>query len=131
MQTHTTSRMPPPTGQKPHSLIASDRVEGTAVRRSDGKKIGVIQRLMIDKLSGKVAYTVLHFGGFLGIGDKHLPVPWQLMRYNPTLEAYEINLSDDELAKAPSYDASTDFDWGEREIELQNYYKTMPYWGAF
>jgi hypothetical protein len=131
MQTQTTTKMP--TAPKPHSLIASDRVEGTAVRRSDGKKIGDIQRLMIDKLSGKVAYAVLHFGGFLGIGDKHLPVPWQLMRYNPSLEAYEINLSDDELAKAPSYDAKSEFDWGDRdrEIVIHDYYKTMPYWGAF
>ena len=59
-----------------HSLIASDRVEGTDVRRSGGDKIGSIQRLMIDKLSGNVAYAVLCFGGFLGVGRKHLPVPW-------------------------------------------------------
>jgi uncharacterized protein YrrD len=50
-------------------LIASDKVEGTAVRRSDGTKLGSIQRLMIDKLTGKVAYAVMTFGGFLGIGD--------------------------------------------------------------
>jgi hypothetical protein len=53
-----------------HSLIASDRVEGTPVRRSSGEKIGTIERLMIDKLSGNVAYAVLSFGGFLGIGQK-------------------------------------------------------------
>jgi hypothetical protein len=51
-----------------HTLIASDRVEGTPVRRADGEKIGTIQRLMIDKLSGSVAYAVLSFGGFLGMG---------------------------------------------------------------
>ena len=52
---------------KKHSLIASDRVEGTPVRRSSGEKIGTIQRLMVDKLSGKVAYAVLSFGGFIGL----------------------------------------------------------------
>ena len=53
---------------KPHQLIASDRVEGTAVRRPNGDMIGHIERLMIDKVSGKVSYAILSFGGFLGIG---------------------------------------------------------------
>lgn len=115
---------------QPHSLIASDRVEGTAVRRSDGSKIGVIVRLMIDKITGKVAYAVLHFGGFLGMGGRYLPVPWERMTYNPALMAYEINLSDEELAKAPSYAADSDFDWGdrEREGEIHSYYRVPPYW---
>jgi len=119
--------------RKPHSLIASDRVEGTAVRRSDGKKIGTIERLMIDKLSGNVAYAILSFGGILGMGQKHLPVPWSRMQYNPALEAYEINLSDEELAKAPSYAADKDFDWGDRtrETEIHAYYGARTYWGAY
>ena len=114
-----------------HSLIASDRVEGTAVRRTGGEKIGTIQRLMIDKLSGTVAYAVLSFGGFLGIGEKHLPVPWSRLTYNPSLEAYEVNLSDDELKKAPSTETDTEFDWGDREQEraVHSYYKVPPYWG--
>ena len=55
---------------KPHALIASDRVEATVVRRSNGEKVGSIERLMIDKLSGKVAYAVLSFGGFLRLNEK-------------------------------------------------------------
>lgn len=114
-----------------HTLIASDRVEGTAVRRSDGDKVGTIQRLMIDKLSGNVVYAVLSFGGFLGIGEKHLPVPWPSLNYNPALEGYELDLSDEELAKAPSYAADKEFDWGDREQEraLHSYYRVPPYWG--
>ena len=50
-----------------HNLIASDRVEGTPVRRSSGEKIGTIERLMIDKLSGNVAYAVLSFGALMGL----------------------------------------------------------------
>jgi hypothetical protein len=61
-----------------HSLIASDRVEGTpVVRVATGTKIGTIQRLMISKRGGKVAYAVLKFGGLLGFGEKHFPVPWR------------------------------------------------------
>ena len=61
------------------SLIGSDKVEGTNVYRSNGDKIGSIERIMIDKQSGKVAYAVMSFGGFLGIGHDHYPVPWSLL----------------------------------------------------
>ena len=58
------------------SLIGSDKVEGTAVYGPDRGKIGSLERVMIDKLSGKVAYAVLSFGGFLGMGEDYYPVPW-------------------------------------------------------
>ena len=61
---------------RPHQLIASDRVEGTAVRRPNGDRIGHIERLMIDKVTGKVSYAILSFGGFLGMGTNLLPLPW-------------------------------------------------------
>ena len=61
---------------RPHQLIASDRVEGTSVRRPNGDRIGHIERLMIDKISGKVSYAILSFGGFLGMGTNLLPLPW-------------------------------------------------------
>jgi hypothetical protein len=120
------------TVSKAHSLIASDRVEGTAVRRPDGSKVGSIERLMIDKLSGKVAYAVLSFGGFLGMGEKHAAIPWERLTYDPALEAYRVNLSDDEISRAPTHSAG-DFDWGDRtrEIEIHNYYGAKPYWGAY
>jgi|ERR1041385_9134983 hypothetical protein len=121
----------PDAGKKKHALIASDRVEGTLVRRLSGEKIGTIQRVMIDKISGKVAYAVLSFGGFLGIGEKHLPIPWERLKYDTTSEAYHISISDAELARAPSYAADKEFDWGDRSEErrLHDYYGTRPYWG--
>src|ERR1700720_3281096 len=116
--------------QKSHSLIASDRVEGTPVRRSDGEKIGTIERLMIDKLSGNVAYAVLSFGGFLGMGQKHAPIPWARLNYDPTLGAYHLDLGNEELSGAPSIAADEELDWGDRsrEIEIHNYYRVPPYW---
>jgi PRC-barrel domain len=118
---------------QPHSLIASDRVEGTPVRRADGSKIGAIQRVMIDKLSGNVAYAILSFGGFLGMGQKHLPIPWPRLSYDRKLGAYRLDLSDEELSRAPAFEASKDFDWGDRsqEIEVHRYYRVPPYWGAY
>jgi hypothetical protein len=113
-----------------HNLIASDRVEGTAVRRPNGEKIGAIQRLMIDKLSGNVAYAVLSFGGFLGMEQKHLPVPWGRLKYDPAQEAYKLDLTDEELRRAPAYEADKEFDWGDRsqEILIHSYYKAPHYW---
>jgi hypothetical protein len=66
------------------ALIGSDKVEGTAVYGMDGTNIGSIQRVMIDKISGKVAYAVTSFGGFLGIGEEYFPLLWSQLRL-PTL----------------------------------------------
>jgi hypothetical protein len=117
----------------PHQLIASDRVEGTAVRRPNGDMIGHIERLMIDKISGKVSYAVLSFGGFLGIGANLLPLPWGRLGYSTRFEAYELDIDDGELKRAPSFRADKDFDWGDRskEEELHRYYGMPPYWGGF
>lgn len=128
METHTEAA-----ARKKHTLVPSDRVEGTPVCRVNGERIGTIQRVMIDKVSGNVAYAVLSFGGFLGIGQKHLPIPWSRLNYNIENEAYQVDLSDDELKKAPAYEADKDFDWGDRssEIVVHRYYGARPYWGAF
>ena len=64
------------------SLIGSDKVEGTAVYGRDDQKIGTVQRVMIDKISGKIAYAVVSFGGFLGLGEEYFPMPWASLKYN-------------------------------------------------
>jgi hypothetical protein len=107
METHTTT-------QKVHDLIASDRVEGTPLRRANGEMIGRIQRLMIDKHSGNVAYAVLSCGGFLPVGRKHLAIPWQRLNYNCALGAYQIELTDDELNRVRSSAADQELDCGDR-----------------
>src|ERR1700730_11759498 len=64
------------------SLIASDRVEGTAVYDAQGKRIGKIEHLVIDKSGGRVVYAVLSFGGFLGIGANHYPISWKMLDFD-------------------------------------------------
>jgi len=132
MEADTLTQNDAPTTKK-HSLIASDRVEGTPVRRPNGDKIGTIQRLMVDKLSGKVAYAVLGFGGFIGIGQKHLPIPWSRLNYDPDSGAYQLDLSDEELELAPAYEANKEFDWGDRseEVRIHDYYQAPRYWGGY
>jgi hypothetical protein len=118
---------------KPHSLIASDRIEGTEVRRPNGDRIGHIERLMIDKISGKVSYAILSFGGFLGIGANLVPLPWARMTFSRKLDAYQLDISDEELRRAPSFVDNADFDWGDRALEedVHRYYGVPPYWGGF
>ncbi|MBV9077223.1 MAG: PRC-barrel domain-containing protein, partial [Methylobacteriaceae bacterium] len=82
-------------------LIASDRVEGTPVRRGGGERIGTIERLMIEKRSGRVACAVMSFGGVLGLGAEHRILPWHVLTYSPELDAYAVSLTDEELGRAP------------------------------
>ena len=113
-----------------HSLISSDKVEGTALRRPNGDKIGEIERVMIDKRSGKVAYAVMSFGGFLGIGEDYYPVPWNKLTYNTALDAYELDITEDQLRGAPKYSAGTNFDYSHESggRAIHDYYNVPPYW---
>ncbi len=114
----------------PHEMIASDRVQGTAVYRSSGEKIGHIERIMIDKRSGQAAYAVMNFGGFLGLAQDSYPIPWSLLDYNPTLGGYEVNITDEQLKDAPKLMRDDSLDLGDRERDLRiyDYYGMTPYW---
>jgi hypothetical protein len=109
-----------------YDLIGSDKVEGTNVYRSNGEKVGQIERVMLGKTSGKVAFAVMSFGGFLGLGHDHYPVPWSRLKYNERLGGYELNISDQELKGAPKYEAAN---WNrERDKKVFDYYGVPGYW---
>jgi sporulation protein YlmC with PRC-barrel domain len=84
-------------------VISSDDVEGTAVYNPAGEKLGSIDNLMIDKLSGQVLYAVMEFGGFLGIGSDRYPIPWDLLKYDTNKGGYIVPLDKDKLKNAPKY----------------------------
>ena len=109
------------------NLIGSDKVEGTPVYRLNGDNIGQIERVMIDKISGKVAYAVMSFGGFLGIGEDYYPLPWSVLTYNPTLGGYEVEITDQQLKNAPKYSRHETWDWADRQRtqKLTDYYGTL------
>jgi hypothetical protein len=96
------------------NLIGSDKVEGTAVYGADDKKIGSIERVMIDKVSGKVSYAVLGFGGFLGLGNEHYPLPWQSLKYDTRLGGYRTGVTEDQLRSAPRYGNDNDWNWSDQ-----------------
>ena len=109
------------------SLIGSDKVESTPVYGADDRKIGTVQRVMIDKISGKVAYAVMSFGGFLGIGEDYYPLPWSVLTYNPTLGGYEVEITEQQLKNAPKYSRHETWDWADRQRtqNLTDYYGTL------
>src|SRR3546814_19444780 len=84
-------------------LIASNKVEGTAVYNRKGDRLGSVYNFMVDKRSGKIEYAVMSFGGFLGIGERYHPLPWSLLTYDTTQGGYLVDLDKDMLEKAPSY----------------------------
>jgi PRC-barrel domain len=97
----------------PHTLVPSDRVEHASVYGRDGTKLGIIERLMLDKASGTVTYAVIKSGGLLG-SHHHYPVPWGALRYDPQRQAFQTELTLDELLAGPSEFDGDAFDWGDR-----------------
>ena len=106
------------------NLIGSDKVEGTAVYGTDDNKIGSIERVMIDKMSGRVSYAVLGFGGFLGLGNDHYPLPWQSLKYDTRLGGYVAGVTENQLRGAPKFSGDRDWDWADaaRNRSLDDYY---------
>ena len=93
-------------------LIASDKVEGTAVYNRAGERLGSVYNVMIDKFSGQVAYAVMSFGGFLGVGERYHPLPWRALTYDTKLGGYVVDLGREQLEGAPSY-ARDEAPWGD------------------
>lgn len=109
------------------NLISSDKVEGTSVYDASGDKIGEIDHLMIDRMSGMVRYAIMTFGGFLGLGEGEYPLPWKTFRYDTNLGGYVANVTEEQLQNAPEFteDSWSDRDW---ETRLHKNYGSAPYW---
>ena len=86
-----------------HACISASKVTGTAVYNANGDKLGSIDDIVIDKLSGKVRYAALEFGGLFGIGGDRYPVPWNVLKYDTRLEGYVVPIRKEQLEKAPRY----------------------------
>lgn len=84
-------------------LIASNKVEGTAVYNRQGDRLGTVHNFMVDKRSGQVEYAVMSFGGFLGIGESYHPLPWKVLTYDTGQGGYVVDLDQSLLEKSPSY----------------------------
>jgi PRC-barrel domain len=110
------------------SLIPAEKVNGTNVYNRAGEKLGHVEDIMIDKVSGRAMYAVMSFGGFLGIGDKHWPLPWAALNYDTAKEGFVVDIDKKRLEGAPSYDED-DFRWTpDYGRAVDRYYNTPSYW---
>jgi uncharacterized protein YrrD len=111
------------------TLIAADKVKGTNVYNLAGDQLGSVEEIMIDKVSGRVIYAVMSFGGFLGMGQKHHPLPWATLKYDTQKSGYVVNLDKKLLEGAPSYDRGAEFKWTpDYGRKVDSYYKAPSYW---
>lgn len=86
-------------------LIASSKVEGTAVYDRNGDRLGTVNNFMVDKASGQVEYVVLSIGGLFGLGTEYFPLPWDRLAYAEDLDGYQVDLLKEDLEEAPHYSA--------------------------
>lgn len=85
------------------TAILASKVKGTDVYDTSGEKIGVVEDVVLDKMSDSILFAALGFGGVLGMGEKYCPVPWSVLDYNEDKHGYIIPMSQDQLKTAPAY----------------------------
>ena len=109
-------------------LIASNKVEGTAVFDEQGEKLGTIYNFMVDKDSGQVEYAVLQFGGLFGLGADYYPLPWEMLSYDVDEGGYVVDIDKETLEDAPRYsdDAEPAYDRAYGEQVYGHYGLTYP-----
>jgi len=119
-----------------HPMILSSRVVGTPVYNREGDRLGHVDDLSIEKVSGRTIYAIMSFGGFLGIGERFHPVPWSLLDYDVEQGGFIVPLDKSALEGAPHYDAAEIRELGGPEHRtygdsIYGYYGTygaVPYW---
>jgi hypothetical protein len=112
------------------NVVKTKEVVGLDVLNGSKENLGKIEEIMLDKISGRVAYVVLSCGGFLGMGEKLFAIPWNAFHYDPKEKAFLLKIDKEKLKNAPSFDKNNwpdmaDRIWGE---SLSKYYSSKSYW---
>lgn len=120
--------MPTPSGHT--TAIRATRVTGTSVYNTAGDKIGEIEDIVLDKLSNKIHFAVVGFGGFLGMGEKYHPIPWPALDYDEARDGYVVPFSKEQLEAAPSGSISdlTKNDASQHRTSAYDYYGVENTW---
>ncbi|MBL9063523.1 PRC-barrel domain-containing protein [Tabrizicola sp.] len=108
-------------------MVSSSDVNGTEVYNPAGEHLGRIDHLVIDKVSGQIAYAVMTFGGFLGLGEGMYPLPWKKFRFDKAIGGFVTDVSREQLTGAPSL-TETWFDDRDYHRRNYDYYGVLPYW---
>ncbi len=106
------------------TLISAGKVQGTPVIDPDGKPLGEIYDVMLEKRTGRVAYAVMSFGGVLGLGIKYHPLPWLALKYVPDAGGYVVGIPREALEQGPTIkDFSTPWDVGLAQ-KIESHYRS-------
>ncbi len=113
-----------------NSPVKASSVIGTNVVNRLGDNLGDIKEVVIDPGSGRVAYAVVSFGGFLSMGEKLFAIPFSALEYNVSKSDYMLDVSKERLEDAPGFDkdhwpSMADEKWNR---DVYRYYDRLPYW---
>lgn len=115
----------------PQALRAST-VIGNKVVNTAGEQLGNLKELVLDLEDGRIAYAVLSFGGFMGMGDKLFAIPWEALLLNPKDQTFILDVEKDVLTEAPGFDKDHWPDNAQYEagwlLDIYEYYGYSPYW---
>jgi len=114
----------------PRRVLSAGTLAGDRVRNSAGEDLGKIEEIMLDVPTGRIAYAVLSFGGFLGMGNKLFAVPWEALTLNERDHEFILDVDRTVLEKAPGFDKD---DWPDMAdphfgTEVHQHYGYKPYW---
>jgi sporulation protein YlmC with PRC-barrel domain len=112
------------------NVVSTTALIGDSIVNRTGENLGKIEELMLDVEKGRVAYAVLSFGGFMGMGEKLFAVPFEALTLDASREHFTLDVDKDKLRKAPGFDKNnppkaSDRTWG---AEVYNFYGYKPYW---
>ena len=112
------------------NVLSTAAVIGDSVVNRAGEKLAKIEEIMLDLEKGRVAYAVLSFGGFMGMGEKLFAVPFEALKLDATREHFTLDVDQNKLKNAPSFDKNhppqaSDRTWG---AEVYKFYGIKPYW---
>lgn len=112
------------------NVLSTTTVIGDSIVNLKGENLGKIEELMLDLETGRVAYAILSFGGFLGMGEKLFAIPFEALKLDGSREHFTLDVNKDKLKNAPGFDKNnppqaTDRTWG---AEVYKFYGYKPYW---
>lgn len=113
-----------------NSPVKASSIIGTDVVNPKGENLGEVKEVVIDPRTGKVAYAVVSFGGFLGMGEKLFAIPFSAFEYDLAENEYVIDITKERLEAAPGFDndhwpSMSDEKWNRT---VYSYYGQSPYW---
>ena len=110
-------------------VLSANTLKGDSVVNDKNEELGTIEDLMIDLEKGRVAYAVLSFGGFMGMGEKLFAIPWSALRVDTDEKRFVLNVPKEKLEKAPGFDVDNWPDMADRKWSagIENYYGSKPF----